>query len=106
MRKVLLFLSLFMLGTSVLAGGSIFGHHKSRVSNPNGVSSIGIHICGSLNCPAVILKNGDCGTVKNATTKYGVCVCDDGYYGKEGSCQPCPAGQYSDGSLPYCANLR
>ena len=79
MKNSITFIGLLMLSTVAFAGGSIFGGHKTRTSNPNGVSSIGIHICGSLNCPDVILKNGDCGTVEHATTKYGVCVCDDGY---------------------------
>lgn len=88
MKKVfLLSLIVLLMGTTAFAGGSIFGGHKARTSNPNGVSSIGIHICGSLNCPGVILKNGDCGTVEHATTKYGVCVCDDGYEVKDGKCE-------------------
>ena len=79
MKRNLIFISLLALSTSVYAGGSLFGGHKSRTSNPNGVSSIGIHICGNLNCPDVIIKKGDCGTVEHATKKYGVCVCDDGF---------------------------
>ena len=79
MKKALLFLGLCLLGTSVLAGGSIFGGHKTRSSNPDGVSSIGVHICDSLNCPKVILKKGDCGNIEHASKKYSVCVCDDGY---------------------------
>ena len=86
MKKVLFFLSLCLLGTSALAGGSIFWGHKSRTSNPEGVSSIGVHICGSLDCPDVILKKGDCGSVEHATTKYGVCVCDDGFYVEGDKC--------------------
>ena len=67
----------FLFATSVFAGGSIFGGHKT--SNPTGVNSIGVHICGNLSCPDVILKKGDCGEIENATMKYGVCVCEDGY---------------------------
>ena len=85
-KHIFLFSSIFFVSVCAFAGGSIFGGHKTRTSNPNGVSSIGIHICGSLNCPSVIIKNGDCGTVKHATTKYGVCVCDDGYEAKDGKC--------------------
>ena len=81
-----------------MAGGSIFGGHKTRSSNPDGVSSIGIHICDSLNCPKVILKKGDCGTVEHASKKYGVCICDDGYEANEMKCVK--KGKCSDGSDP------
>ena len=85
-------ITLMLVSGTALAGGSIFGGHKTRTSNPDGVSSIGIHICGSLNCPDVILKKGDCGEVEHATVKYGVCVCDDGYQVKDGECVCDPAG--------------
>lgn len=82
--------SYFLFGLSVLfscsvwAGGTIFGHHKT--SNAQGVSSIGIYICGSLSCPDVIIKQGDCDGIEHATSKYGVCVCDEGWKVKDGEC--------------------
>ncbi len=46
-----------ILSTTVLAGGSIFGGHKTRTSNPNGVTSIGAYICSDLDCSPVRVIN-------------------------------------------------
>ena len=86
MKKILLFLGLCLLGTSAFAGGSIFGGHKTRPNNPDGVSSINVHICGSLSCPEVIIKKGDCGKIPHTHMQYGVCMCDEGYQVKDGEC--------------------
>ena len=86
MNKLIFWVSTFLISTTCLAGGSIFGGHKTHSSNPDGVSSIGIHVCDSLNCPKVILKKGDCGSVEHATKKYGVCVCNDGFHVEGDKC--------------------
>ena len=78
------YLVLILSSCSVWAGGTIFGHSKS--SNTNGVSSIGIHICGSLTCPDVIIQQGNCDNIEHATMKYGLCVCDEGYIVKDREC--------------------
>ena len=86
MKKLsLILLCVLMITGTAFAGGSIFGHHK-KTRNANGVSSIGIKICGSLMCPDVIIKQGSCGDIQHATQQYGVCVCDDGYKVKDGEC--------------------
>jgi hypothetical protein len=78
-------LSIFLVTGTAFAGGSIFGS-KSKASNPNGVFSIGVHICGSLNCPNVILKQGDCGEESHTRMQYGVCVCEEGYQVEDDHC--------------------
>lgn len=75
--KFLTCFTLLLMSASAFAGGSIFGGKKT--SNPQGVSSIGIYICGSLNCPDVILKQGSCDGIDHASMQYGVCVCEEGY---------------------------
>ena len=71
---------LCLLSSVALAGGSIFGGGGgSHASNPDGVRSIGIHICGNLNCPDVIIRQGNCDGIENAFMQYGVCTCMDGY---------------------------
>ena len=89
MKKIslLLLLTTFMVGTSY-AGGSILGGSKRRSSNPDGVSSVGMKICNSLNCPDVIIKQGDCGDIEHAIQQYGVCVCEEGYLALNGVCVP------------------
>ncbi len=78
-----------MVAGSALAGGSIFGGGK-KTRNADGVSSVGIQICGSLRCPDVIIKEGDCGNIENATQQYGVCVCKEEYHVVDGKCLgPC-----------------
>lgn len=113
MKKLLFLLSITLVSVGAFAGGSIFGGHKARTSNPNGVSSIGIHICGNLNCPDVIIQTGDCFTVPHATVKYGVCVCDDGYVAqgekcvsKEGKCEgvSCTGCQTCDQNTGECVD--
>ena len=86
MRKNLITFGISLLvATSVLAGGSIFKSHKTRTYNPDGVSSVGVYVCGSLECPPVRIVEGDCDTIPNATRKFGVCVCNEGYvaYGEK-----------------------
>ena len=105
-KKIIVFTGLsLILSTTALAGGSIFGGHKTRTSNPDGVNSIGIHICGSLNCPDVILKNGDCGTVEHATVKYGVCVCDEGYKADNDKCVPISQENCNKTGEKWCSAL-
>ena len=88
MKKLTLTLAILLLGTQALAGGSIFGGGGGghRASNPDGVKAIGVHICGSLNCPDVIIQRGDCTGIDHAHVQYGVCLCDDGYYALKGRC--------------------
>ena len=74
-----------LLTSSVLAGSSIWGH-RHKTSNPNGIHSIGIYICGSLSCPKVVIKNGPCDGIENASMQYGVCLCNDGYQVQDGIC--------------------
>lgn len=83
-QRLCLFICSALVSCSVLAGGSIFGH--SKTSNPEGVLSIGVHICGQLNCPEVIIKEGDCTSIEHATMKYGVCVCDEGWKVQDDKC--------------------
>ena len=91
MKKLALILTILLLGSQGLAGGSIFGGggggHKTRTSNPNGVESIGVHICGSLKCPDVIIRRGDCEGIAHASMKYGVCLCS--LLGGEGNACAC-----------------
>ncbi len=87
MKKLLLILlSGTLITTTVFAGGSIFGGGSKRKNNPEGVTSIGVKVCGSLVCPDVIIKNGDCSGIEHATQQYGVCVCDKGYLIFDGQC--------------------
>ena len=87
-----------LFSISVSAGSSIFWGHKSHSRNSNGVNSIGVHICGSLTCPDVIFKEGDCTNIPHASMEYGVCTCDDGYFVQGTKCVKCPSGEYSDGT--------
>ena len=80
MKKILPLALILLVSTACLAGGSIFGGHKTRSSNPDGVSSINVHICGSLSCPEVVIHEGNCDLVPNTTMKYGVCMCEEGYH--------------------------
>ena len=97
MRKItLLLLSTILLSSVAYAGGHIFGGHKTKTANPNGVHSIGVHVCGSLECPPVRITQGSC-TGDHMSKHWGVCVCDKGYVASGEHCDPCPAGQFSDG---------
>ena len=82
MKKIISLALILLISASALAGGSIFGGHKTRSSNPDGVSSINVHICGTLSCPDVIIKKGDCGDIPHTSMQYGVCMCDEGYFKK------------------------
>ena len=88
MNKFVLLISTILVTSSAFAGGSIFGGNKTRSSNPDGVSSINVHICDGLSCPDVIIKKGDCENIPNASMKYGVCTCDEGYHVEENKCIP------------------
>ena len=83
MKKLALILTACMYASATLAGGSIFGGggggSHSRTKNPDGVHSVGVHVCGSLTCPDVIIQQGSCDGIEHASMQYGVCVCDDGY---------------------------
>ena len=97
MRKItFLLLSTVLFATSVYAGGSIFGHHKKKSSNPYGVYAINVHICDKLECPEVRIIEGSCDGA-NMEKRWGVCVCEAGYVSQNGACVSCPEGQYSDG---------
>ena len=102
MNKIIFFISTFLISTACLAGGSIFGGHKTRSSNPDGVSSINVHICGSLSCPEVIIHEGDCDLVPNTTMKYGVCMCEEGYHVVERECVPKDCGEHGTLSGNKC----
>ena len=94
-KVLLLLLSTSLITTSAYAGGSLFGH-KHKTANVNGVYSIDVHICDSLECPDVRIVEGQCdGT--NMSKHWGVCVCDKGYVASGDHCDPCPADQVSDG---------
>ena len=90
MKRLALILTTCMYASTALAGGSIFGGggggSHNRTKNPNGVSSIGVHVCGSLTCPDVIIRKGDCQGINHASVQYGVCLCDDGYHALKGRC--------------------
>ena len=86
MKRIISLVLILLVSTSAFAGGSIFGGHKTRPNNPDGVSSINVHICGSLSCPDVIIKKGDCGKIPHTHMQYGVCMCDEGYQVKDGEC--------------------
>lgn len=97
MRKIVfLFLSALLIATTAYAGGSILGGRKNKSVNTDGVYAIGVHVCSSLECPPVRIIEGTCGG-PHMTKHWGVCVCDKGYVFKNGSCETCPEGQYSDG---------
>ncbi len=95
MKNVVLLLSTVLVSTVVLAGGGLFGG-KTKATNPNGVKSIAVELCGVGNCPKLRLKEGAC-VGDNVYKKFGVCLCDLGYVAKDGNCEPCPTGYYSDG---------
>ena len=92
----LLFVGTMALTTPTLAGGSIFGGGKHKTSNLAGVYAINVHICNSQECPPVRIIPGQCDG-EHMTKHWGVCVCDEGYVAKNGSCALCPAGEFSDG---------
>jgi len=97
MRKIVfLFLSALLIATTAYAGGSILGGRKNKSVNTNGVYAIGVHVCSSLECPPVRIVEGTCGG-PHMEKHWGVCVCDKGYVFKNGMCEACPKGQYSDG---------
>ena len=79
-KNTLLFFMVLIFATAVLAGGSIFGGHKHRAKNTDGVHSIGVHICGNLTCPDVVIREGSCEGLEHTTKQYGVCLCEDGYH--------------------------
>ena len=86
-----------LFSTQILAGGSIFGGGgKARSNNPDGVYSIGVHICNSLNCLPIVIEESRC-VGKNVAQQYGVCVCEKGHENQGGECVPCPEGQDGDG---------
>ena len=95
MKKVALLLCTVLMVGSAYAGGSLF-KHKSKTANTNGVYSIGVHICGSLECSPIRIVQGQC-TGEHMTQQWGVCVCDKGYVAQGSGCKTCPDGQYSDG---------
>lgn len=80
-----LFLGISLISLSAYAGGSIFGGHKHKTSNLNGVYSIGLHICSSLECPPVRIVTGKCDG-DHMSKHWGVCVCDEGYEAKGNIC--------------------
>ncbi len=86
MKKIvfLLIVGLF-LSSMAYAGGSIFGK-KHKESNEDGVYSIRVFICNTLNCPDVVMYPADCEKVPHSTLQYGVCMCDSGYVMKNGQC--------------------
>ena len=96
MRKIGLTLLCVLIASTAFAGGSIFGGHKHKTVNTNGVYAIGVHICSSLECPPIRIVEGKCDG-ENMSKHWGVCVCEAGYMPKDGSCEACPEGQYSDG---------
>lgn len=91
-----LFMGISLISLSVYAGGHIFGGHKTKTANVNGVYAIGVHICSSLECPKVRITQGNC-TGDNMSKHWGVCVCDKGYVASGDYCDPCPPGYVSDG---------
>ncbi len=95
MKNVVLLFSTVLVSTVVLAGGGLFGG-KTKATNPNGVKSIAVELCGVGNCPKLRLKEGAC-VGDNVYKEFGVCLCDLGYVAKDGNCEPCPTGYYSDG---------
>jgi len=95
-RKIGLILLGVLITSTAFAGGSIFGGHKHKTVNTNGVYAIGVHICSSLECPPIRIVEGKCDG-ENMSKHWGVCVCEAGYMPKDGSCEACPEGQYSDG---------
>ena len=98
MKKI----TLLLLGTALItgtayAGSSIFGGGKHKqASNPYGVDSINIHVCGSLECPPVRIVEGSCDG-ENMFQRWGVCVCEKGYVAIGTRCRTCPDGYISDG---------
>ena len=86
MRKMaLILLTTTLIASSAMAGSSLFGGHKAKTVNTNGVHSIGIHICSSLECPPVRIVEGKCDK-EHMSQHWGVCVCDDGYKAVEDRC--------------------
>lgn len=106
MKKLSLVLlcGIMIVGTA-FAGGSIFGGHHKKTRNADGVSSVGIKICGSLLCPDVIIKEGSCGDIQHATQQYGVCVCDDGYKVKNGECVLATQANCTEPGEKWCSAL-
>ena len=96
MRKIGLTLLCVLIASTAFAGGSIFGGHKHKSVNTNGVYAIGVHICSSLECPPIRIVEGKCDG-ENMSKHWGVCVCDKGYMPQGTECIACPKGQYSDG---------
>ena len=87
MKKILLTgIMIVVFAGMAQAGGSIFGHHKTRKNNPDGVNSIKAYICGDLQCHGTDITEGSCSDIENSTMKYGVCMCDDGYIMSENKC--------------------
>ena len=95
MKRIILLGTTLLLSTAVLAGGSIFGGH-SKSKNYNGVKALAVELCGVDICPKFRILEGDCDT-EHTYKRYGTCLCEEGYVPKEGKCEPCPDGYYSDG---------
>ncbi len=96
MRKMALtLLTTTLIASTAIAGSSIFGH-KHKTVNTNGVYSIGVHICGNLECPPVRIVEGKCDK-EHMSKHWGVCVCEKGYVAKGNTCEVCEDGTYSDG---------
>ena len=87
-NALLLTLALTLTATTVFAGGTIFGRHHGRAKNTDGINSIGVHICGTLTCPDVVIRQGSCEGVEHATMQYGVCMCEEGYHVENDKCVP------------------
>ena len=86
MKNLLLLSFIIIFTTSVFAGGSIFGKHRSRTKNPDGIQSIGVHICGTLTCDKVVIRQGSCEGLEHTIMQYGVCLCEEGYHVENDRC--------------------
>lgn len=95
MKRIVLLASTIFISTAVFAGHGIFGGHD-KTKNTNGVKSIAVELCGTDICPKFRMLEGDCDT-DHTYKRYGVCLCEEGYVPKDGVCEPCPTGYYSDG---------
>ena len=107
MKKLLLILLCAIIANTAFAfgGGGGGGGSHPTTRNADGVSSIGIKICGSLSCPDVIIKEGDCGNIEHSSQQYGVCTCDEGYMVLGGQCVPSSESNCQQAGEKWCSGL-
>ena len=80
------FVTITCIVSTVYADGILFGSgRRYKASNPQGVSSINVHMCNSLECPPVRIVEGKCDK-EHMSMHWGVCVCNEGYVEKNGAC--------------------